>query len=375
MVKQQIATFYICPREKRYGCNAAIASLAMMLVSVAGLYARQLTWFGVLCLALFAVTPVGAVAGGAPLRRVQDTSSQSVPSGALCGAGCVSPVPGDAGAVIWQGRSSGVEVRWTKGDITAMRTDAQMVLIYSARHEALESYKVWAADMKAARDPDQPVKRSSEAVADPKCVWSKQVRILSLVGTLLSLEERDYTHCDQEAHPGGETRFLTLDLAASSLGGGPPGADRPKQLADFFAEKDIIRALLKDALIQRALGSNKKTKYANLSELQQALTNPVLDEKYCYVAGPDILRGFAFHHVENGKVAVRIGLPGTGACRQNLTQIGLLLPVPPSMKAAFEKADSRAEGFLMQDSARISGSSKTVLEFPGDTTSDAPSKP
>ena len=62
------------------------------------------------------------------------------------------------------------------------------------------------------------------------------------------------------------------------------------------------------------------------------------------------------------RVAVRIGLShGVEACRGTLTQLGLLLPVPPSLAAALKAADAGSTGYVMRDIRKIAGDAKSTI--------------
>jgi hypothetical protein len=66
------------------------------------------------------------------------------------------------------------------------------------------------------------------------------------------------------------------------------------------------------------------------------------------------LYAFAFHHLEEGKVAVRLGFEAeTPACFEQLTQVGILLPIPEKVRVPLEQAASGKAGFLMADRNRV----------------------
>jgi hypothetical protein len=62
----------------------------------------------------------------------------------------------------------------------------------------------------------------------------------------------------------------------------------------------------------------------------------------------------AFHHLEGNKVAVRIAFGyDNQSCRGNKFVVGILLPIPASLKPALDSAAKREEGFLMKDAKAV----------------------
>jgi hypothetical protein len=133
-------------------------------------------------------------------------------------------------------------------------------------------------------------------------------------------------------------------------------------LTDYFPEADILEAILADKAVQAAIADLPGTP----RELKQL---PQLFAKDYYELGdsgfelrPDFLTRFAFHHLEDGKVAVRLGLPGhSGFNRSQHMQIGLLLPIPEALRGPLALAAGRKQGFLMKDEAVIGREQETVL--------------
>jgi len=63
-------------------------------------------------------------------------------------------------------------------------------------------------------------------------------------------------------------------------------------------------------------------------------------------------------------VAVRISLSHAAeVCRGQMTQIGILLPIPESLKAALEAARSGKSGILLQQANREFASARTSITF------------
>jgi hypothetical protein len=78
----------------------------------------------------------------------------------------------------------------------------------------------------------------------------------------------------------------------------------------------------------------------------------------------DVFTRFAFHHLEDTRIAVRLGLPPiVEPCRTQHAQLGLLLPIPPALKRDLTLAASRQTGFLIRDHKTIAGTRGTTVAF------------
>lgn len=238
--------------------------------------------------------------------------------------------------VIWTGASGEYTVRWTTADIVAHPTANAADLRLSVKQLARAEFA-------------SIIKDNTEET----CEYERTYRVASVVGSIVTLEEAYYLGCGGP-HPDGQTRYLAIDVAKPqnaksrnlSDEEGLPG--NTATLTDFFPEGEILKALLADSLIQKALdGKHPKTLAALLKICAEEFPAVSENEKLCFAVERDLLTRFAFHHIENGKVAVRIGLSGTPVCRDNLTQIGILLPIPESLKQPLALADAGTEGFLM----------------------------
>jgi hypothetical protein len=232
-------------------------------------------------------------------------------------------------------------VRWTDGDLAAMRTGSTRPV-----------YSVAAALKREFRKPDVDNGFSYYAVAfTPR----------SVVGTLLSYERDDYW--DGGAHPSGSETFVTVDLNSPQ---------HPVKLTDLFPAEEIRRALLADRIVTHVLAREKIAAPATLEGLIKALAEKEFggEDDMMFSFPEDLLGDFVFHHVEGGKVAVRLLLPhGTEIYRFRNTELGLLLPIPARLRSAFSQAAMGKAGALMQTLQRITnGKQSTVvlLEHKGD---------
>ncbi len=240
------------------------------------------------------------------------------------------------GTLLWTGKADGVTYRWTGQDLTATLDSTGKV-----------SYSVVQTLKQEFGKPD------------PENGYSYyQVNFLPLsaVGSLFSYERDDYW--EGGAHPSGGESFVTVDARHPT---------RPLKLTDLFDAAQIRQALLSDPLVQHVLTREKIAPPPTLEGLEKALAGKEFggegDSMYSFPGG--LLSDFAFHHIENGKVAVRILLPhGTEIFRFHHTQLGLLLPIPLARKAAFLQAGNGQAGILMQSLQRTTRNKKSsvVLE-------------
>jgi len=239
-----------------------------------------------------------------------------------------------AATAIWSGTSAGYAIQWTGADLTGRPAGGAAAPSFSARQLARQDF----ADI--------------EKDSDGHCEYERHFTLLSVVGPVISYQDGYVTFCETAAHPGGETRFVAVDLSKPARA--RRGSDdtmlpgNAAKLTDYFPATEIHKALMADALIQKALdGKRPRTIPELLKLIGEAFPTVAEDEKTCFTLESDLLTRFVFHHVEGNKVAVRLGLSGAGVCRNNLTQVGLLLPIPAALQQALANADAGSEGFLM----------------------------
>ena len=194
------------------------------------------------------------------------------------------------------------------------------------------------------------------------CTKTVDATELSKVGPLLSLQKDVDMMCPGAAHPSNDHDFKTIDVRNQ----------KELEITDIFKPEDVYKALMNDQLVKTALNS-ADSHPKNYYELKAALSHddgiPVLDSKAPYRLDRKLFSEFAFHHLDGGNVAVRLKTEQVGGADRNLiTQIGILLPIPESMKGTFASADKGQAGqFLMKDSARLGKHSTQHFEFDPDT--------
>jgi hypothetical protein len=257
--------------------------------------------------------------------------------------------------LIWEGTSGGFQIRWTTRDVAATKAGASEGAAFSLARDLTAAYEREAA----ARAADE-AKTGGPSPANP-CTWQGKVEVLSIVGSIVSYRVTRSITCEHEAHPSGESRLVSIDLATAGATGGSP---KPLTLADLFSEASVLAALRNDPLVKQVIRSDEDAA-KTLPGLVQALSSgpPVLDDKACFAFPDDLLSRFAFHHLEDGSVAVRVGLPGAAPCRENLTFLGILLPVPRSLSEALAAAATKSEGFLMKDPPASAKGRQTIVTY------------
>jgi hypothetical protein len=222
---------------------------------------------------------------------------------------------GAAPVTIWSGSCSGFKLTWTD---TTMQIQAGSKPAFSL----FRSFPVSETDM--------------------SCVQEQSLGLLSWVGPYLSFRQEDNWNCKGTAHPGAFSQFQTLDTRTK----------KPVALTALFPDNQILKALLADSVVRKALASqaSKKT-FASSQELLNTLVENNSECEYAF--DEDMLEHFAFHHIQGQQVAVRIGLShGCEAARGFLTQLGILLPIPPGLKQALNEAQKQRAGILMAEAEK-----------------------
>jgi hypothetical protein len=259
---------------------------------------------------------------------------------------------------IWSGTSAGFEVHWTKNDINVRQGGRR---VFSARD--------W---VKAGLAHFIAVNRSSGDMQPPNCDYQRSIRIVALVGAMMSLEDRTEISCRREAHPGGMTRLITVDLAVTGAlaeaGRDAIGRVDPRHpgravlLTQLFPGEEILSALasappLRDVL--RRTGTRPKT----LPALLDAVADASGEGDACYIVPIDLLSAFAFDRLDGKHIIMQLGLPGDGPCRMNLTTSDLSFATPESLALAVQRAAGGEEGFLANRGESIAAGRVTTIEL------------
>jgi hypothetical protein len=271
--------------------------------------------------------------------------------------------------LIWRGRSGDFLLTWRTSDLRVTSGKRSAQVAFSVFPSVKRDFEAFLAALRASGAREG-------ATAEP-CTYERTFRILSVVGSLLSLEDGYYAYCRGWAHPAVATRFTTLDVTRPGElvyveGAAFPPIDldvsrlgKAVSLTDIAAESDILEALLGDPIVRRALQQVGQLAPSTLEQLQQLLAHQSLEAGECLFRFPrDVFTRFAFHHLEGSRIAVRLGLPPiVEPCRTQHAQLGLLLPIPRALKKDLTLAASRQAGFLMRDHKKIAGKRVTTVAF------------
>jgi hypothetical protein len=232
---------------------------------------------------------------------------------------------GKRATTLWSGQSGGYAWKWNTLDITA-----------SAPGAAKPRFSAMREIRKAFGKPEDH---------DVNSYYEVNLILLCVAGSLACYRRDDYW--EGGAHPSGSISFMAVDMKR-------PG--RKVKLTDLFPDREILKALLVDRVVQKVMQREKmappRTAAALANLLKYKEFGGETDSMYSFPE--NLLEQFAIHHIENGQVAVRLNVPwGTEIYRYNSTQIGLLLPIPAAWRSALAQADSRQQGFLMKDAKAI----------------------
>ena len=244
----------------------------------------------------------------------------------------VAVAPEPRGAPSAQVESQGVTLAVFANDLTLTRAQDAAPFFSFRAYEAAR----FQADFPPA----------SADTAAQVCARRISVTPVAWAGSFLSVQTLEETGCKLEAHPAGEARFITLAVT--------PGSVSPVKVAsltDWAAESDLLAALRKDSVVQRALSSAAPTNPTSLAELLRSLEEavPVVSKQSCYAFSGDLLERFAPSYIQGSSLAVRLSLSGAAVCRTRLTELGILLPVPAKLSAALLDAAAGRSGFLKRN--------------------------
>ena len=259
---------------------------------------------------------------------------------------------------IWSGQSGGFILNWTTADITAFPVDQPSKVVFSAREIALKRFDAFK-------------KENPQSDSSWRCSYSLRFAVLSFVGSLLSYEENEDSYCGSVNgggwnHPSDQIRYHTIDLNQPNL---------PITLTKYISETSLLEALLADLTVKKALRDAGNTvKPKSITSLVKAINEgaeikPTKSSaeapKECGFVFPDHpFAEFAFHHIENDRIAVSFSLePNSGACHSAHSQLGILLAIPESLKESLIAAQSRTQGLLMERERRVALGKATLFEF------------
>ena len=273
--------------------------------------------------------------------------------------GIAAPPVGAPAGQAWQLRS-GIRFEMSAGDLRASRGATALFSIAALLAERKREFD--ADNAERAREllsPDPP--DLGEAISDATITY----RPLSVVGPLVSLRVSTGGYSPGAAHPYAHETIEVVDVS---------GADAKPSLLEYWPERAVVASLRADPWVRRFLDPDAVApKGETLAMLTAALNDgrdgvEVDDDDPCRTDAwfsEDLARSFAFHHLEGGRVAVRIAVPyATEVCRGTMHEVGLLLPIPDALRDDLARAADRRAGFLARDAGdapRYSASWETDL--------------
>ncbi len=249
---------------------------------------------------------------------------------AACGGTSFQDNP-SVGTVIWQGRSGAYTITMREDDIVAHDASGQC---YSARKDGL-------SNRRAEGKPPISPEAAQQALQKAGCTGFEQAMVISVVGPIMSMFSYSTVHCPMYALT--HARYSSFDLSRQT---------EELLLTDFFDSTDVFRALMADSLVRWTLAHEEWGIAAppinSLSELIDRLCDVTTECEYQFTK--DLLRRFAFHHIEGENVVVELGLDlGINPCQQRPAALTLLLPIPVSLAGALEHAANGTQGILKRE--------------------------
>lgn len=233
------------------------------------------------------------------------------------------------------------DFRAWKGSTTGAPAFSAAALLAERKKEFDEYAQQQARELEGPDPPEYGLSVSDESVT---------FEVLSVVGTLLSYRDAGGGYTAGTAHPTGHTLVAVRDLARP---------DVSPTILDLFPEKQVVAALKADRWVRKFANPERGfDRAATLADLVAALDpdwaqgNATADDHDCTVdVSFDGSFGgmFYFHHVDKGRVAVRILVPpGSEWCNRanGPAEIGILLPIPDALRAHVGKAERGEAGFL-----------------------------
>ena len=167
--------------------------------------------------------------------------------------------------------------------------------------------------------------RDSKEYEDENCEGEEGVRILSLVGPIVSFVWSGDSYCEGAAYMNHWKEVRTYRLRASRV--------ETVHLFDLFPAENVIEALANDTWVKQNLGDNVTAKLEALFEARES-------DRDCRELNYRALYSFSFHHIKNDRVAVRIHLP---RCLHDAstTVLGVYLKAPEGLRRDLDVASKK----------------------------------
>src|ERR1044071_8267412 len=152
---------------------------------------------------------------------------------------------------IWSGNSGGFTINWTSKEISAFPSGNLSNTVFSAMLNAERDFRVFK-------------KENLDQGTEMRCSYQHTLRLLSVVGSFLScrLEETSYCGSSVEggprwARPSTNISYRVTDLNLPT---------RQIRLTLFYSEGEVLKALLADPFVKKAMQGSKSKKPPKMVE-------------------------------------------------------------------------------------------------------------
>jgi len=237
---------------------------------------------------------------------------------------------------LWQDSSGGLHFRWMTDDIVVTNKGKP---VFSARSVAQAKFTADFFPLSTFK----------------ACEYERELKLLSVVGAIASFAQAERVECQGISPSSLEVQMYSLDM----------GTGEPVKLTDFFSEAALLKALLKDGVVKKALADSDIQNITTLTALYEALQWADISVKNCnYYLPPNYLSQFAFYHLRKNQVGIRINLPPVDhSCQGENVFLAFYLPIPTSLRMALRRAVIKRAGFLMSAQKSIANGESTKIQL------------
>lgn len=297
-------------------------------------------------------------------RLVTGIAAVVVLSGIVAHSLPANAIPAVSAQTYWKGTSGGFQVEWTKGDLRAVDTAGGQT-VFSAKDVARANFE------------------SIKKKLPPGSVYEEDYELLSLVGSILSLEyharisngaKSSQKQSSKAARTHGVTRYVAIDLqnpvgSVARLSETYDESTTPStvKLSDLFSEKDLLAAFTNDTVIQSTIDTEKTSTVSDLVKALDGKSLPPPD--MCGKFDTSLLNEFGVHHLRGSKAAIRLGISGAEPKSEILSELGLVVAIPEQSLSKFTLAAEGKEGILMSALKKKVVKGRTHFEFKVGATS------
>ncbi len=249
-------------------------------------------------------------------------------------------VPDD---LIWHGENGDFDITWSKGNIVAKKISSGQTA-FSARE---------LAKMRLKKDFKENFGKNGEPYFED---FTFRYRIISIVGSLLSLDEK--TSYSPQSY--SKETYLTVDLSKSP---------ETVSLTNFFTEKEILNALASNELIAKAIKQKNAAKPTTLAEFRSDFNKTVneatevsdsqLDK--CWFP-ENIFKSFAFDKIKDEKIIVDLAIPCRAEMREDDVYSLKIMLLPPD-KLVNDLFAAMNKKLLAEDFENLVSKDEAVIIF------------